>query len=166
LNWLVHKLFQHTVGRLHSFYRPRRPLGRVDTLLYSVFRLEGWEGSASRPGRFLLPGKTQCPLYRRLGGPQCRSGQVRKISLSPGFDSRTVQPVTRRYIDWAIAALQHTLSTENTLKCSVRLNYCPVRWLRGFQNSDVPSMLVEASMLMLFKGFMQRLWTKAPFCGR
>ena len=42
--------------------------------------LEGGEGSASRLGRFLPPGKTRCPLYRRLGGPQCRSGQVRKIS--------------------------------------------------------------------------------------
>ena len=29
------------------------------------------------------PGKTRCPLYRRLGGPQGRSGRVRKISLPP-----------------------------------------------------------------------------------
>ena len=34
----------------------------------------------------LSPGKTRYPLYRRLGGPQGRSGQVRKISLPPGFD--------------------------------------------------------------------------------
>jgi len=32
------------------------------------------EGSASRPGRFLPPAKTRYPLYRRLGGPQGRSG--------------------------------------------------------------------------------------------
>ena len=31
----------------------------------------------------LLPGKTQFPLYRRLGGPQGRSGRVRKISPPP-----------------------------------------------------------------------------------
>ena len=37
------------------------------------------EGSASRPGRSLPPGKTRYPLYGRLGGPQGRSGQVRKI---------------------------------------------------------------------------------------
>ena len=42
--------------------------------------LEGGEGSASRPGRSLPPGKSRYPLYRRLGGPQGRSGQVRKIS--------------------------------------------------------------------------------------
>ena len=60
------------------------------------------EGSASRPGRSLSPGKTRYSLYRRLGGPQGRSGQVRKISPSPGFDPRTVQPVASLYTDWAI----------------------------------------------------------------
>ena len=55
--------------------------------------LEGGEGSASRPCRSLPPGKTRYPMYRRLVGPQCRSGQVRKISPPPGFDPRTVQPV-------------------------------------------------------------------------
>jgi hypothetical protein len=48
--------------------------------------LEEGKGSASRPGRSLPPGKTRYPLYRRLGGPQGRSGQVRKISPPPGFD--------------------------------------------------------------------------------
>ena len=38
------------------------------------------EESAARPGRSLPPGKTRYPLYRRLGGPQGRSGQVGKIS--------------------------------------------------------------------------------------
>ena len=59
------------------------------------------EGSASRPGRSLPPGKTRYPLYRRLGGPQSRSGQVQKISPPPGFDPRTVQPVASRYTDYA-----------------------------------------------------------------
>jgi hypothetical protein len=40
-------------------------------------------------------------LYRRLGGPQGRSGQVRKISPPPGFDPWTVQPVGSRYTDYA-----------------------------------------------------------------
>ena len=63
--------------------------------------LDGGEGSASRPGRSLPPGKTRYPLYRRLGGPQGRSGQVWKISPPPEFDPRTVQPVASRYTDWA-----------------------------------------------------------------
>ena len=54
--------------------------------------LEGGEGSASRPGRSLPPGKTRYPFYRRLCGPQGRSGQVRKISPKPGFGPQTVQP--------------------------------------------------------------------------
>jgi hypothetical protein len=52
----------------------------------------------------LTQGKTRYPLCRRLDGPQGRSGQVRKISLSTGFDPRTVQPVASRYTDWAILA--------------------------------------------------------------
>ena len=59
------------------------------------------EGSASRPGRFLLPTKTRYPFYRRLGGPRGRSGEVRKISPPPGFDPRIVEPVASRYTDWA-----------------------------------------------------------------
>ena len=57
------------------------------------------EGSASRPGLSLPPGRTRYSLYRRMGGLQGRSGQVRKISPPPGFDPRTVQPVTSRYTD-------------------------------------------------------------------
>ena len=49
----------------------------------------------------LPPGKTRYPLYRRLGGPQARSGWVRKISPPPGFDPRNVQAVTSRHTDWA-----------------------------------------------------------------
>jgi len=63
--------------------------------------LEWGEGSASRPSCSLPPGKTRYPLYRRLGEPQGRSGQVRKISPPPGFDPRTVQPVVSRYTDYA-----------------------------------------------------------------
>ena len=47
----------------------------------------------------LPPGKTRNPLYRRLGGPLGRSGQVRKVLPPPGFDPRTVQPVASRYTD-------------------------------------------------------------------
>jgi hypothetical protein len=63
--------------------------------------LEGGEWSEARPGRSLHLGKTWYPLFRRLGGPQGRSGQAWKISSPPGFDPRTVQPVVSRYTDWA-----------------------------------------------------------------
>jgi len=51
------------------------------------------------------PEKARYPLYRRLGGPQNRSGQVRIILPLSGFDPLTVQPVASRYTDWAIPAL-------------------------------------------------------------
>jgi hypothetical protein len=57
--------------------------------------------SVSRPGPSLPPGKTRYLLYRRLCGPQDRTGQVRKISSPPGFDPRTVQPVSSHNTDWA-----------------------------------------------------------------
>ena len=34
----------------------------------------------SRPGRTLPPVKTRYPLYRRLGGPQGRSGQAENLA--------------------------------------------------------------------------------------
>jgi len=74
---------------------------RYISVLFLTWPLEGGEGSASRPGRTLPPLKTRYPLYRRLGGPQGRSGQVGKISPPPEFDPRTVQPVDSRYTDYA-----------------------------------------------------------------
>jgi len=63
----------------------------------------GWVVNAtSRP--LYPPGKTRFPLYKRLDGPQGRSGRMRKFSPSPRSDPRTVQPVTSRYTDCAIPA--------------------------------------------------------------
>ena len=69
----------------------------IALLCFQTSALGGGEGPASHPGRFLLPGKTWYSLYRRLGGPQARSGQLRKIS--PHRDSilgpSSPQPVTK-----------------------------------------------------------------------
>ena len=62
--------------------------------------LEGGEVSAAHPGSTLPPGKSRYPLYRRLGGPQGRSGWAENFAPR-GFDPRTVQPVVSRYTDWA-----------------------------------------------------------------
>jgi hypothetical protein len=45
----------------------------------------------------LPPGKSRYKFYTRLGVPQGRSEQMRKIWPSPGFDPRS------RYTDWATA---------------------------------------------------------------
>jgi len=75
--------------------------------------LGGGEGSGSRPGRSLPPGKTRYPLYRRPSGPQGRSGQVRKISPPTGIRSRVVHPVVSRYSDYPT---RPTYVTRMTLK--------------------------------------------------
>ena len=59
------------------------------------------------PPAALPPGKTRYPLYKRVGGPQDRSGEVQKISLPPGFDPRTVQSVASRYTDYLVRDRDH-----------------------------------------------------------
>ena len=66
----------------------------------------GVGGQHHVPTAFPL-GKTRYPLYRSLGGPQGRSGQVRKISPPPRFNLRTVQPVVSRYTDYAVQVPYH-----------------------------------------------------------
>ena len=127
--------------------------------------LEGGEGSASRRGRDLPPGKTRYPLYMGLGGRQGRSGRVENLT-PPGFDPRTVQTVVSRYTDWV------TLETLDYVYCSteqvtivgavcmtiqqgvsskvIYLDVCQTRHLKHFvrfKNSRV------SSTLLLFKYF-------------
>ena len=52
----------------------------------------------------LLPRKTWYPLYRKLGGPQGRSGRVRKMSPPPEFHPTAVQPIVSRYTNYTIPA--------------------------------------------------------------
>jgi hypothetical protein len=74
--------------------------------------------SASSPGHTLTPGKTRYPLYRRLGGSQGRSGQVRKISPPQGFDPRTVQPVGSRYTSCATRPTGRIITSYKKGTCS------------------------------------------------
>jgi hypothetical protein len=78
--------------------------------------LDGGGWLAPRPGRFTHRKESRYPLYRRLGGPQGRSGQVRKISPPQGFDPQIVQPVASRYTDRDIA-------THHTPRSQLRWHY-------------------------------------------
>jgi hypothetical protein len=60
-------------------------------------------------------GMTPYSLYMKLGRPQGRSGQVRKISTPPGFDPRNVQPVASRCSDCVSPA-----RTSNTVQMQLR----------------------------------------------
>ena len=52
----------------------------------------------------LSPGNTQYQPYRKLGGPQGRSGRMRKISPQPKFDPQTIRAVESHYTDCTIPA--------------------------------------------------------------
>jgi len=56
------------------------------------------------PGLHLPPWKTQYPIYRRLGGPQGRSGRA-EILVPTGIRSQTLQPVVSRYTNWATGSI-------------------------------------------------------------
>ena len=84
-----------------SRYRPgvAQRVGRGITLLFHHRGTRRGECSAARPGRNLPPGKTRYPFYRRLCGPQGRSGWTENL-VPTGIRFRTVQPVVIRYTDW------------------------------------------------------------------
>jgi hypothetical protein len=77
------------------------------------------------PRPLFTAGKTRYPLYRRLGGPQCRSGQVRKISPPPGFDPRTFQPVASRWL---------ALKSKLIVRTALYTNYVREQSLRVWDN--------------------------------
>ena len=79
-----------------SRYRPgvAQKVGRGIALLFHDRGTRRGERSAARPGRTLPPGKTRYPLYRRLGGPQGRSGRAENL-VPTGIRSRTVQSVAQ-----------------------------------------------------------------------
>jgi hypothetical protein len=87
-----------------------------------ITTLQVGEGSASRLGRSLPPGKNWCPLYRRLGGLQGRSGQVRKISpptgiRSPGRPARSQSTYRLRYPAHRKEGTKWILRKQHTCSC-------------------------------------------------
>jgi hypothetical protein len=98
--------------------------------LTSALDVRGW--LTPRPGRF-NPGKgTRYPLYRRLGGPQGRSGQVRKFWPRRGFDPRTVQLVVQEIpcLSWIpelhyIVHKSHVVAHVKPVEC-VAYSHTPI----------------------------------------
>ena len=68
---------------------------------------------STRPDRTLPPGKTRYPFYRRLVGPQGRSGRA-EILVPTGIRSRTVQPVAQSL--YRLSYRAHTCIIHITLK--------------------------------------------------
>jgi len=111
-----------------------------------------WGGGQRHAPAALPPGKTQYPLYRRLGGLTDRSGWVRKNSPPRGFDPRRIQSVAiptelsrtphdaqAQFIDSAPKHLQLLVlvKTHSAFYC-LKSKAGRVEWPRGFQEVKVP----------------------------
>jgi len=101
--------------------------------------LEVGEWSAARSDRTLHPGKTRYPLYRRLGGPQGRSGRAEKL-VSTGIRSRTVQPVDQSLyrLSYPVHRLMHTFLYLHTLNLWAAFPYNgdPLTYYCNNNNND------------------------------
>jgi hypothetical protein len=103
-------------GKVHPGTGHEDPEGEKYSYTLSLTSaLDGGGWSTPSPGRFIPWKETRYPLYRKLDGPQGRSGRMRKTSPQPGFDPRTVQPVASRYIDCTIPV--HIRVTYVKVRC-------------------------------------------------
>ena len=81
---------------------------------------------SSTPWPHFTPGKTQYPFYRRLGGPQGRSGRAENL-VPTGIRSRKVQPVAQSLYRLSYSA--HTTTTTTTTTTTKKVKWS--RYRRG-----------------------------------
>jgi hypothetical protein len=84
---------------LEQAMKAQRGSRGIALLFFLTSAQDGVGGQHNVPAALHLRKLTWYPLYRRLGGPQSWSGKVKKISPSPGFDPRTIQPIDSCYTD-------------------------------------------------------------------
>jgi len=122
--------------------------------------LEEGEWSAAHPGRTLHPGKNRYPFYRRLGGPQGRSGRAENL-VPTGTGPGTVQPVVIRYTDWATRS---TNSWYTYPKSSLSYHCSLLRNCQRLLPSDYLLLIAPVAYLFFFwaprasnlSGFLQQ----------
>ena len=113
--------------------------------------LKGSEWSAARPGRTLPPGKTRYPLYRRLGGPQGRSGRAENL-VTTWIRSRTVHPVAQSLYRLSYPAHMNNTTAQNSVNSP--LNWNPLQC--GLNAVDVIKWL---KFLFRWETFEHRAYT-------
>jgi hypothetical protein len=86
--------------------------------LTSVLYGGGW--LRPRPGRFNLGKETRYPLHSRPGGPQVRSGEVRKISAHR--DSILDRPARSKSLYWlSYLGIYRKQKHETIIKCEAEM---------------------------------------------
>jgi hypothetical protein len=138
-DWTVHRIDILTqlsvfIVFLNIYVVKRLAYIYIHTHTHTVFlsprSLMGLGGQRHAPAA-LPPGMTRYPLYSRLGGPQGRSGRVRKISPPKWirFPDRSAVPC--RYTD-------HAISTPFTWRSGFNSAPRPVSCLRYFSAQIIP----------------------------
>jgi hypothetical protein len=116
------------------YNRPWSPRGWVKVQLYSYFnfgaRWSGW-WTLGPPSLFTARKEILYQLYRRLGVLRGRSARVPKISPRTGVRSRTVQPVARRYTDWA-TPVAYVVEVNRTNIISFAVHEVPPMWCNTY----------------------------------
>jgi len=92
---------------------------------------------------------THCTTYKKLDGPHGRSGPVRKTSPSPGFDSRTVQPLASHYTDWYVVATHTCQIWTPFYQC---LPFILLTWRIGWALNNASGW--QMGFNLAFKGLM------------
>jgi len=82
-------------------------------LLFHDHSTSKGRGVSIMPRLLSTPGKDPVPLYRRMGGPQGRSGQVRKILLPTGI--RSLDCPARSKSLYRLNYLAHFASTRTQI---------------------------------------------------
>jgi hypothetical protein len=107
----------------------------------------------------LPPGKNRYPLYRRLDGPQGRSGWVRETSPPPGFDFWTVQPVASRYTNWSIPAPLLISKADKPPPAHKSLLYFKMQWVHTTKKFATQIIgIVEWTLAA------SKIWSEENFC--
>ena len=84
---------------LQDLCGPAQRVGRGIALLFHDCGTRSAEWSAACPSHTLPQEKTRYPFYRRMGGPQGRSGQVENL-VPTEIRSQNVQPIVSHYTNW------------------------------------------------------------------
>ena len=92
-------------GKVHPIICREGPEGitKYSSTLFLTLALNGVVAQCHAPAVLYL-GKTQYPIYRRLGGPQVRFARARKISPPPALYPRTFHTGASLYTDLTLLA--------------------------------------------------------------
>jgi len=118
---LHHKTGVHLL-LFNKFYIYLRNAWILELSTFNLGARWGWVVS-STPRPLCPPGKTRYPLYRRLGGPQGRSGRVQYLLLSNLYLPRDKSPCDTFTLSPPVTSHSSIHSKEATRRDSLAQNF-------------------------------------------